>query len=40
MTKVMRGEVPDHVVNKEVLEREGLKAKLRRYREKGVGKRE
>jgi phosphoglycerate dehydrogenase-like enzyme len=34
MIKVMHGEVPDHVVNKAVLEREGLRAKLKRYREK------
>ena len=38
MIKVMHGEVPDHVVNKEVLEKEGLKAKLSRYRERwGAG---
>lgn len=34
MIKTMRGEVPDHVVNKEVLEKEELKTKLMRYREK------
>ena len=30
---MMRGEAPDHVVNKDVLGKESLKAKLRRYRE-------
>ncbi len=39
MIRVMRGQVPDHVVNREVLEREGLKAKLRKYREQGLGNR-
>jgi len=34
MIKVMHGEVPDHVVNKEVLEKQGLRAKLTRYRER------
>ncbi len=34
MLMVMRGEVPDSVVNKDVLEKEGMKAKLTRYREK------
>lgn len=34
MIKVMRGQVPDHVVNKAVLEKEGLKAKLNSYRER------
>ncbi len=34
MIKVMRGEVPDHVVNKGVLDKPGLKAKLRRYQER------
>jgi phosphoglycerate dehydrogenase-like enzyme len=34
MIEVMHGQVPDHVVNKEVLEKEGLKAKLNRYRKR------
>ena len=34
MIKVMHGETPGNVVNKEVLERAGLKAKLKRYRER------
>jgi len=34
MIKVMRGEVPDAVVNKEALEKEGMKAKLARYRKR------
>ncbi|MFC1716877.1 hydroxyacid dehydrogenase [Candidatus Poribacteria bacterium] len=34
MIKVMRGQVPDNVVNKAVLEKEGLKAKLEHYRQK------
>ena len=33
MIKVMRGEIPDYVVNKAVLEKESLKIKLKRYRE-------
>ena len=34
MIKVMKGEIPDHVVNKSVLEKPGLKAKLERYKGK------
>ena len=34
MIKVMQGKVPDGVVNKEVLGKEGLKAKLMRYQER------
>jgi phosphoglycerate dehydrogenase-like enzyme len=34
MIEVMRGRIPDNVVNKAVLEKEGLKIKLARYRDK------
>lgn len=34
MIKVMHGEVPDHVVNKAVLEKPGLKDKLMKYRKR------
>jgi len=33
MLRVFRGEVPDHVVNVEVLKKDGLRKKLKRYKE-------
>ncbi|MBM3211666.1 hydroxyacid dehydrogenase [Candidatus Poribacteria bacterium] len=36
LIKVMQGEIPDHVVNKEVLEKDELKAKLENYKRKMI----